>query len=167
VSRVWLISDTHFGHSSLIKNFRNFETINDHDEWLISVWNAKVYKRDTVIHLGDITLNYKLLDDIMPKLNGTKHLVMGNHDKGPIAFYLKYFAKISATRRYKGYLLSHWPVHPQELSYRVNKNIHGHIHHVDRCLDPTMYFNVALDVLMSKNGTPLIDFDDLVKEFPL
>jgi calcineurin-like phosphoesterase family protein len=30
--------------------------------------------------------------------------------------------------KYKGIWLTHCPVHESELGYRVNKNIHGHIH---------------------------------------
>ena len=30
--------------------------------------------------------------------------------------------------QYKGIMLTHCPIHPMELNYRFNKNIHGHIH---------------------------------------
>jgi predicted phosphohydrolase len=30
--------------------------------------------------------------------------------------------------QYKGVMLTHCPIHPMELEYRFNRNIHGHIH---------------------------------------
>jgi calcineurin-like phosphoesterase family protein len=35
---------------------------------------------------------------------------------------------ISGIVQYKGIFLTHCPVHPMEMDYRIKKNIHGHIH---------------------------------------
>lgn len=165
MSKVYFTSDTHFGHSNLIKNFRGFESSDEHNQWLIDDWNSVVKKRDLVIHLGDVSLDHKILVDIMPKLNGTKKLVIGNHDSGPIKFYLKYFSKIYGVWNYNGYLLSHMPIHPQELQFRVKKNIHGHIHHMDRLLDPKVYFNACVDIIFKKFGKVVIPFDYIRDNF--
>ncbi len=51
------------------------------NEALIARWNETVSENDTVYHLGDVLLGKKeesLL--LISRLNGTKHLIIGNHD---------------------------------------------------------------------------------------
>jgi calcineurin-like phosphoesterase family protein len=49
---------------------------------LISNWNSVVKKTDTVYHLGDFGFgNASMFESIVSRLNGTKKLVIGNHDK--------------------------------------------------------------------------------------
>jgi len=52
------------------------------DEALIANWNAKVGQLDRVFHLGDFCMtNRDRGQRIFNRLNGQKHLVLGNHDK--------------------------------------------------------------------------------------
>lgn len=61
------------------------------------------------------------------KLAGTKYLVRGNHDtKFTTEEWLKHFKRVESLVSYKGYWLSHAPIHPYEL--RGKGNIHGHVH---------------------------------------
>ena len=82
-SEVFFTSDTHFGHSNIIKYCaRPFDTINNMDEALINNWNAKVPKDGIVYHLGDFawgSINY--WEKIREQLNGEIILVYGNHDE--------------------------------------------------------------------------------------
>lgn len=77
------ISDTHFGHKNIIKySNRPFNSVEDMNEALIDNWNAVVKPEDTVYHLGDFAfLPYDQLKTVARRLNGTKHFIMGNHDK--------------------------------------------------------------------------------------
>jgi calcineurin-like phosphoesterase family protein len=78
---VWYTSDTHFMHKMLATDIRGFSGIEEHDEALIANWNKQVRVEDIVYHLGDFSL--KKPDDIRPifqRLNGTIHLISGNHD---------------------------------------------------------------------------------------
>lgn len=124
MSKVRFISDLHFGHK-LVAEQRGV-SIEDHDDWLIDKWNSVVTKRDLTFVLGDITLNKKYLP-LVKKLNGNKHLVMGNHDTFAIDQYLLYFNKVYGVLKYKGFWLSHTPMHQGSL--RGLSNIHGHDHH--------------------------------------
>jgi calcineurin-like phosphoesterase family protein len=57
VNRVFVTSDTHFGHKRVIEfeaAHRPFATIEEHDRELIARWNATVKPKDTVWHLGDV-----------------------------------------------------------------------------------------------------------------
>jgi calcineurin-like phosphoesterase family protein len=76
-------SDTHWGHKNIIQySNRPFSSVEEMDEVLIDNWNAVVKPEDTVYHLGDFAfLPYDQLKKVARRLNGTKHFVMGNHDK--------------------------------------------------------------------------------------
>jgi calcineurin-like phosphoesterase family protein len=51
-------------------------------DWeLVRLWNETINPSDTVYHLGDVSLNKNRAADFVPKLNGLKILIPGNHDK--------------------------------------------------------------------------------------
>jgi calcineurin-like phosphoesterase family protein len=81
VSEVFYTSDLHVGHEFVART-RGYETAAEHDEALITRWNDRVNKRDSVWVLGDVTGGSipKGLE-VLPRLNGIKNLVSGNHDK--------------------------------------------------------------------------------------
>lgn len=129
MNRVFVISDTHFGHHNIIKfeaAARPFASIDEHDKELVARWNAVVTKRDTVWHLGDVFFG-KTGHYILAGLNGYKKLVLGNHDHYPLEVYQTYFGKIAGAAEYKGCIMTHVPVHECQM-YRYAKNIHGHMH---------------------------------------
>src|SRR5690606_30041888 len=85
MSRVFFTADTHFGHSGIIGMCnRPFENIEHHDRALIENWNAVVEPDDTVWFLGDFAYRTRPqnIRRIFDMLNGTKHLICGNHDHG-------------------------------------------------------------------------------------
>lgn len=127
MSDVFFISDTHFGHKNIIKfGHRPFTTVEEHNDELVHRWNSVVSKRDLVWHLGDVAFGLDNLK-IMARLNGTKKLVLGNHDVYQPIEYLKYFSKIYGAAEYKGFILTHIPVHEGQFN-RFSANIHGHLH---------------------------------------
>lgn len=131
MSETFFTSDSHFSHAGIIqfsetKPFRHFETIEEHDEELVSRWNSVVGKKDNVWHLGDFCFGRRNIA-IAERLNGYKKLIMGNHDMYGADEYLKYFAKVYGMYEYKGMILTHAPLHPCQLK-RWYLNIHGHLH---------------------------------------
>jgi calcineurin-like phosphoesterase family protein len=131
MTTTFFIGDTHFGHKNIIKfdstrAFRQFATIEEHDEELVRRWNSVVSKNDTVWHLGDFAFGSTNVE-IAGRLNGHKKLVLGNHDHYPSEVYLKHFHKLYGTVAIEGALLSHIPVHPGSIE-RFGVNIHGHLH---------------------------------------
>lgn len=128
MSNVRMIGCLHLGHLAIAK-WRGFETSEEHDEHLIEKWNSVVNKRDLTYILGDITnetsKHYHLLD----RLQGRKIAILGNHDLPKHSKeLLKHVDYIGGLMKYKGIFLSHCPVHPMELDYRVSRNIHSHLH---------------------------------------
>lgn len=156
-NRVFVISDTHFGHSKILEfeaEKRSFSSIQEHDEYLVDRWNSVVNRKDTVWHLGDVLFGEHSFD-ILGRLNGLKKLVMGNHDRYPIQKYLEHFSQVFGTVRYREYLLTHVPIHESQF-YRFKGNIHGHLH--SSKLDDPRYINVSAEQI---NLTP-ITFDELL-----
>jgi calcineurin-like phosphoesterase family protein len=127
MSKVRFIADLHLGHVSMsIK--RGFSSVDEHDEYIITKWNSVVHKRDVTYILGDVTME-KAEYDVLNRLNGRKYVVLGNHDKLSHARkLLEYVDSVAGMVKYKGIMLTHCPIHPMEMDYRFNKNIHGHIH---------------------------------------
>ena len=93
-------------------------------------WNHVVNPKDTVWVLGDVVFGQHNLEKLA-RLNGYKHLVMGNHDHFPSSEYLKYFARLHGCTNYRDFILIliliHVPVHPLNIG-RFKGNIHGHLH---------------------------------------
>lgn len=49
---------------------------------MIEYWNSRVGQADTVYHLGDFCfMDEQEGQSILNRLNGKKHLILGNHDK--------------------------------------------------------------------------------------
>lgn len=75
-------SDEHYGHLNVIKFCsRPFKSIDEMTEGLITNHNAIVKPGDKTWHLGDFSMNKRWVKDVLPRLNGTHVLVMGNHDQ--------------------------------------------------------------------------------------
>lgn len=83
--QTYFTADTHFGHTNVIRFCnRPFTDAEEMDETLIANWNAVVGPKDDVFHLGDFAVRCdpKKMANIFRRLNGRKHLIIGNHDSG-------------------------------------------------------------------------------------
>lgn len=168
---VWFTADTHFNHRSMITNgwrpyFSSVEEMNEH---IITKWNRVVGKRDTVWHLGDWGMGAVDVHlEILKRLNGTVHLIAGNHDqvwsghRDSYRFQQRWmeagFASVQsfARRKINGVqvLLSHFPYAGDHTTteryaeYRLQDTgmplIHGHVHDTWRVNG--RQFNVGVDV---------------------
>lgn len=135
-----MIADLHLGHESMAVK-RGFENADEMFECIKEKWNKVVHKRDLVYILGDVTMekrgSYPLLDQLL----GRKYVVLGNHDlRKYVDEMRKYVDGVAGLVKYKGVFLSHCPIHPMELDYRVKRNVHGHLHeksvHLNGMPDP-------------------------------
>lgn len=82
-SKIFFTSDTHFGHSNIIKFCdRPFKDIEEMDYKLIEAWNKKIPADGLVFHLGDFAWGgYEFWKKIREQLNGDIILIKGNHDQ--------------------------------------------------------------------------------------
>lgn len=79
--KTWYTSDTHFGHANVIKYCgRPFPNVKLMDWAMVKRWNAMVKPIDSVVVVGDFTMNTNAMERVTPLLNGEKYLVPGNHD---------------------------------------------------------------------------------------
>lgn len=78
---IFFTSDHHFSHQNIIRYCaRPFSSAEEMDAAMMRTWNEVVAPDDEVFYLGDFSLSAQVVRTITPKLNGTKHLIMGNHD---------------------------------------------------------------------------------------
>ena len=86
---IFFTSDHHFGHANILKyedekrrnaNGARFRSIEAMDEYLIEQWNNTVSPSDTVYCLGDMSYKQFTLESVLPRMNGEKILIVGNHD---------------------------------------------------------------------------------------
>ena len=128
MSIVRFIADLHLSHQNMAKR-RGFSTVEEHDEHIIAKWNSVVNKRDVTYILGDVTMEKSAPYHLLDRLNGIKHIVLGNHDRRQDTKKLfQYAESVGGMINYKGVFLTHCPIHSDELEYGIVKNIHGHIH---------------------------------------
>ena len=137
----WLITDTHFNHDMLTKYCGRPPNFT---ELIIDNWKRMVKPEDTIYHLGDLGFyKKKELAHIIKDLPGTKILILGNHDRFPLAWYMdcgflvmdtavvrvKYTKGIDNPRNnYYKVLLSHEPkLIDTDL---ITCNVHGHFHNI-------------------------------------
>lgn len=142
----FFIGDLHLGHKNIMQYCnRPFTSLDDMHEGLIHNWNKEVNAKDNVWVMGDVTFNKKYLP-LLNELNGTKRLIMGNHDTLKIEEYLPYFSRIFGTVEFSSCILTHIPVSEQQLVFRFDVNVHGHVHHLKNGLENDLrYFNVCAD----------------------
>lgn len=136
---IWFISDTHFGHTNIIKyDKRPFASITEHDEALIENWNALVKRGDLVYHLGDFAF-YKSVEQVervLSVLNGQIHHVYGNHDRQQVnaakgwasqQHYKEIKVNIGEPRK-KKIVLCHYPFMTWNAAHHGSWHLHGHCH---------------------------------------
>lgn len=151
---IWVISDTHFSHENILKFTDSntgkpvrghlFDNIDQMDEYMLEKWNSVVKQGDIVYHLGDVFMGCReRFAKQWPKFNGSKRLVVGNHDDIKFLSSGGFFKKVYESRIFSEFnlILTHRPAHDSQM-YRMKqrglawvpenltpmRNIHGHIH---------------------------------------
>ena len=166
----YFTSDQHFGHFNIIRlSHRPFATADEMDEAMVAKWNAKVKADDVIYVLGDLFFRSANVEPILNRLNGRKHLVLGNHDHswtGKVRLG-GYFESVQTIKEiYLGgspATLCHYPM----LSYpqaRRGYMIYGHIHnntgddYWPLIMRRPRMLNAGVDV----NGFEPVTFEELV-----
>lgn len=142
---LYFIADLHFGETKDRLNnmlFRQFDSVNEHDNLIINNYNKIIKPKDNVIFVGDICYNNDKLD-LINKLNGKKHLILGNHDDLDQEKYEEYFITVQhdteITKNGLNLYINHYP----SLAKIDKWNICGHVHNSWRFQKNTI--NVGVD----------------------
>lgn len=81
-------SDWHIGHEKCLEyDSRPFRDLNHMHEALIARYNATVPESGICYFLGDMGNKTEDIRNVITRLNGTKVLIVGNHDKGISTMY--------------------------------------------------------------------------------
>lgn len=140
---VFHISDTHFGHESILrftKRGKYFSTADQMDKHLIEQWNSIVPERNaTVIHYGDFCFkDKKYTQHILNQLNGRIILLKGNHDNPNyfdnhpkiMNFVYELLLKVKLPNKENRRLIycSHAPLWEWHQMYAGAYHVYGHLH---------------------------------------
>jgi calcineurin-like phosphoesterase family protein len=105
------------------------------DETMVENWNTNVTHGDDIYLLGDYVFYSKILitspEQTFKRLNGRKHLIVGNHDREPTfklgwewvkdTYFLKHLNQ-------EGIWLSHYPHRSWRNSFHGSWHLFGHNH---------------------------------------
>lgn len=156
----YYIADTHFGHDNIRRlSNRPFNNVEEMDKVIIDNWNSKVTDNDDVYILGDFSYKSKDPIEYLKKLNGKKHLIIGNHDnkllKNPN--HKKYFVEIVDMKMIDDngtqIVLCHYPLVEWNGYYRNVLHFYGHVHNTYHnettryARDMKNAYNVGVDVI--------------------
>lgn len=114
------------------------------DAGLVERWNAVVGPEDQVWHLGDFARTASKAAEILPQLNGRKHLVVGNNDPPGLEGFqtVQAYAELELDGRFL--VLCHYPFRSWNRQGRGALNLHGHSH--GRLKPLLRQFDVGVDV---------------------
>lgn len=86
---IFFTSDLHIGHENVVHfSKRPFKNLEDMHKTLIRNYNSVVPENGVCYFLGDIGLcNGDIIRKVISQMNGTKVLILGNHDKGMNGMY--------------------------------------------------------------------------------
>ena len=169
---IWVVSDTHYNHANILKFTDSktgrrirpeFDTVEQMNECWLDHWNERVKPGDRVYHLGDVFMGSKEeFQKVWPKFNGSKRLIVGNHDDIKFLSSGGFFQKVYMWRMFPefGLLMSHVPLHVSSM-YRGGSldnplfGIHGHIHqnssptgpYRNVCVEKTNYSPINIETL--------------------
>ena len=134
---IYFTADTHFGHHNIIKlSQRPFRDLAHMHQTLIANWNARVQPEDEVYILGDFSYKGEVdeVNRVLARLNGTKYLIIGNHD-GYVeqpgfnrdAFaWIRHYHVLSHEKR--KLVLFHYPILEWQGFFGDTIHLYGHVH---------------------------------------
>ena len=153
---IYFTADWHLKHYNIIEYCnRPFRTTHIMQKTLMYNFNSKVSPDDETFHIGDFTMldadQIGKIKGVIPKLNGTHHLILGNHDRmGPFRYldigFMSVHTSFPIEYKWAKFVLVHDPS-----AYCVLDDdeylLHGHIHTLYRDLLPEKkVINVGVDV---------------------
>jgi calcineurin-like phosphoesterase family protein len=182
--KVWVTSDTHFGHKNIVRgttnwrtqdgevpvsSTRDFQTIEQMNERLVDGINHFVGQDDTLIMLGDVSFGgFDNIGIFLERLVCHNiHLILGNHDTHidrDRDFVQKRFLSVQhyleVNIEGKDFVLCHYPL---QSWHGLNKGVihlHGHVH-----LPEHRKFGNGkrLDVGVDGNGMDPYSISDIIK----
>ena len=154
---VYFTSDFHLFHNNVLKfDNRPFDDVHQMHQVIEQRWNETVNPDDIVIYLGDLSFarreDKQYVEDMLKRLNGHIHFIMGNHDK---IEEIKKLPKLESVQDYLEVRITHnvdsdlhigakikvetlfccmhYPIYSWNKrhhgSYMIHGHCHGNLHH--------------------------------------
>jgi calcineurin-like phosphoesterase family protein len=147
---IFFTSDTHFGHGGALGLYRRpFASVSAMNEAIVTRWNETVGPEDDIWHLGDFTIRQSaaMVAELLSRLNGTKHLLIGNNDppattEQPSWASVEAYAEMTVDGVFV--VLCHYPFRSWRDMAKGSINLHGHCH--GRLKPQPRQFDVGVDV---------------------
>ena len=134
---IFYTSDHHWGHANIIKyQNRPYSSVQEMDRDMITKWNSVVKPHDVVYHLGDFAFYHApQILSLRRQLNGTIHIIWGNHDKR-VKEALSVYPQLFETAEYykeihdsgEHITLCHYAMRVWNKSHRGSLMLYGHSH---------------------------------------
>lgn len=168
--KTWITSDLHFGHTNIMKfcpitraRFKN--DVEYMNEAMVKEWNEIVEPDDKVYILGDVAFLPSLKAiQILKRLNGSKVLVKGNHDRkllnDPVfrACFTEVHDYLDITYNGTRVIMFHYPIAEWDQMHRGSVHFHGHLHGNTSGIENFR----ALDVGMDSTGWIVLEMEDAI-----
>jgi len=169
--KTWVTSDLHFGHKNIMSfcpqtraRFNNDVTYMN--SAMAEEWNDKVQPEDLVYILGDVAfMSGSDAGRMMTRLNGTKILVEGKHDRTTLmdVTFRNAFAEVHKYLDiiYDGHkiVMFHYPIAEWDQMHRGALHFYGHLHGGVSGLEKYR----ALDVGMDSTGEIVISMERAIR----
>lgn len=149
MAQIFFTSDWHFSHKNIAKFCPTFRPsdVAELDEMMIAQWNETVSSEDTVYNLGDVSFarDFKDVERVLYRLNGTHHVIYGNHDELiqqhiqrlqhsikhnglPMIATAQNYLKLQVNEIKQTLILFHYPIQEWDGCHKGWYHLHGHIH---------------------------------------
>jgi calcineurin-like phosphoesterase family protein len=143
---VYFTADTHYSHRNMVRALsswtdkesvtRNFKTIPEMNDTIISAFNERVKPNDTLIHLGDVAFITPAIKEFFHRLNCKNiYLVPGNHDRDLVkskelqGYLRKMLLPLQNLTIYNQHMVvSHFAMKIWDRSHFGSWNLYGHSH---------------------------------------
>jgi calcineurin-like phosphoesterase family protein len=170
--KTWVTSDLHWGHANIMKfcpvsraRFRN--DVAYMNEAMVNEWNALIGTADLVYILGDVAfLPAPKATEYMRRLNGTKILVEGNHDKKLLKDF-QFRAEFGEVHPYLDInyngtkvVMFHYPIAEWDQMHRGSVHLHGHLHGSTSGMEKFRCRDMGIDA----TGMIAISMEDAIKD---
>ena len=170
--KTWITSDLHFGHKNIMSfcpvtraRFRN--DVDYMNEAMIKEWNDLIEPDDLVYILGDVAfMSGSVAGRTVMRLNGTKILVEGNHDRKTLqdTTFRNAFKEIHKYLdiNYNGtkVVMFHYPIAEWDQMHRGAVHLHGHLHGGISGMEKYRCRDMGIDA----TGMIAISMEDAIKD---
>ena len=167
--RIFFTADLHFGHKNILTLAnRRFNSIEEHDNYVINCINETVGIGDSLYILGDLGFHKDFMG-LLEKLSQINcrniHIIKGNHDNLANLVRLKRDGVIADVKDMKAVqkgrntvFCCHYPLREWPGFYRGHYHAYGHVHNT------LPLFEKSMDVGIDSIGFNPIEFDDLLNK---